>query len=392
MRRFKYAVLLLAFALLGFVSFGYSQDTPNPSDAASDPSAFLRILVGILIVSVILVVVVFWGFWKNPLNKSIQELTRKLDFNQLNRITNELEKLNGSMQGLTQPLDSSQADEIALSIEQELKSIQSSILTQQQDLQAKFEELENRLETFENWKEDVTFCQREAARVLKDTQKRVEKLAEAYREGGPIDFTALENLSAVQKLNVITSDIHQWRTELKKFSQPDANLARVLVSAETFLKEKLKGDRGNPPPPPPLDLETDISTETALDRIRQKCDAYVNQFEKTLSDYETEREIDVEAYNQFIFHFIKDRLFNSLTRYFQSKQLPEQVNKFLQYADLEVVPITLGETIADAREHEIQVSRQTDSEPGTIVEIVSPGLRRQPDGGIVQKPVVIRGE
>ncbi len=392
MRRFKYAVLLLAFALLGFVSLGYSQDTPNPSDAASDPSAFLRVLVGILIVSVILVGVVFWGFWKNPLNKSIQELTRKLDFNQLNRITNELEKLNGSMQGLTQPLDSSQADEIALNIEQELKPIQSSILTQQQDLQAKFEELENRLETFENWKEDVTFCQREAARVLKDTQKRVEKLAEDYREGGPIDFTALENLSAVQKLNVITSDIHQWRTELEKFSQPDANLAQVLVSAETFLKEKLKGDRGNPPPPPPLDLETDISTETALDRIRQQCDAYVNQFEKTLSDYETEREIDVEAYNQFIFHFIKDRLFNSLTRYFQSKQLPEQVNKFLQYADLEVVPITLGETIADAREHEIQVSRQTDSEPGTIVEIVSPGLRRQPDGGIVQKPVVIRGE
>ena len=102
------------------------------------------------------------------------------------------------------------------------------------------------METFKNWKEDITFCQREAARVVKDTQERVEKLAEDYREGGPIEFTALENLSPVQKLNVIASDIHQWRTELETYSQPDANLAQVLASAETALKDKLKGDRGIP--------------------------------------------------------------------------------------------------------------------------------------------------
>ena len=409
MPRFKYAVLLLAFALLGFVSLGCSQDTPNPSDAASASSVLLEILVGILIVFVILVAVVLWRFWKNLLNKSIQELTRKSDLEPLPQIADKLERLNRSMRELMQQLDSSQADKITLRIEQELKPIrngidrntkglagmtseQSSILARQQGFQAKFEELENRLETFENWKEAVTFCQREAARVVKDTQKQVEKLAEDYREGEPIDFTALENLSAVQKLNVIASDIHQWKTELEKFSQQDANLAQFLASAETFLKDKLKGDRGSPPTPMPLDLETDISTETALDRIRRKCDAYVNQFENTLSDYETEREVDVEAYNQFIFDFIKDRLFNSLTSYFQSKQLPEQVNKLLQYVDLEVIPIALGKTVADARSQEIQGSRRTDGESNTIVEVISPGLRRQSDGVIVQKPVVIRGE
>ena len=141
----------------------------------------------------------------------------------------------------------------------------------------------------------------------------------------------------------------------------------------------------------PLDLATDISTEAALDRVRQKCSAYVTQFEKTLSDYETEREIDVEAYDQFIFGFIKNRLFNSLTPYFEPEQLPERINKFLRLVDLEAVPITLGETIADARVHDIQSSRQTDQEPGTVVEIVSPGLRRRTDGAIVQEPVVIRG-
>ena len=409
MPRFKYAVLLLAFALLGFVSLGCSQDTPNPSDAASDSSALLEILVGILIIFVILVAVVLWRFWKNLLNKSLQELTRKSDLEPLPQIADKLERLNRSMRELMQQLDSSQADKITLRIEQELKPIQngidrnteglaattseqSSILARQQDFQAKFEELENRLKTFENWKEAVTFCQREAARVVKDTQKQVEKLAEDYREGEPIDFTALENLSAVQKLNVIASDISQWKTDLEKYSQPDADLAQVLASAETFLKDKLKGDRGIPPTPMPLNLETDISTETALDRVRQKCSAYVTQFEKTLSDYETEREIDVESHNQFMLHFIKDRLFNSLTRYFQPEQLPEQIHKFLQYVDLAVVPIVLGETVADARVHEIQSSRQTDDESGTIVEVVSPGLRQQTDGVIVQKPVVIRGE
>ena len=418
MRRFKYAVLLLAFALLGFVSFGYSQDTPNPSDTASDTSALLMVLVGILIVSVILVGVVFWGFWKNPLNKSIQELTLKLDLKPLPQITNKLETLDRSIQALTEQLGFNQADEIVLRVKQELESIrnkihrntngltattseQSSILAQQQNLQAKFEELEHRLETFENWKEgitfenwkeDITFSQREAARVVKDTQKRVEKLAEDYREGGPIAFTAPENLSVVQKLNVIASDIHQWRTALEISSQPDANFAQVLESAEASLKDKLKEDRGSPPTSTSLDLETDISTEAALDRVRQKCSAYVTQFEKTLSDYEAARAVNREAYDQFIFDFIKDRLFNSLTHYLQPEQLPEQINKFLRLVDLEVVPITLGETIADARRHEIQGSRQTDQEPGTIVEIVSPGLRRQTDSAIVQKPVVIRGD
>ena len=410
MRRFKYAVLLLAFALLGFVSLASSQDTPNPPDAASNPPAFwLWILVGILTVFVILFFLVFWGFRKSPLNASIRELTQKLDLNQLNQIANKLETLNGSIRTLTRKLDYNQADETALRIEQELKSIRnridkntkglaatipekSSILAQQQDLQAKFEALENRLQTFENWKTKVTFWQQEAATVVKDTQKGVEKLADAYREGGPIEFTALENLSPVQKLNVIASDIHHWRIELETYRQPDANLAQVLASAETALKDKLKEDRGSPPTPRPLDLATDISTEAALDRVRQKCSAYVTQFEKTLSDYETEREIDVEVYDQFIFGFIKDRLFNSLTRYFEPEQPPEQINKFLRLVDLEVVPITLGKTIADARLHDIQGSRQTDQEPGTVVEIVLPGLRLRTDGAILQKPVVIRGE
>ena len=405
MPRFKYAVLLLAFVLLGFVSLGYSQDTPKPLDAASDSSALLEILVGILI---ILVGVVFWRFWKHPLNKSIQELTQKLDFNQLNQITNKLETLNRRLQDLTRQLDSNQSNEIGFSVEQELQPIrdrtnqntkgleettfqQLSVLEQQRNLQAKFGQLEKQLETLEAWRNVIT-CQQKADSIVKETQKQVEKLAENYREGGPIDLVETGTLTRTQVLNLMARDIHEWKTELENTIPSNSDFVHVLTAAETDLRSKLKENRGGAPSPEPLDLETDISTEAALSRIQQKCNDYVARFERTLSDYETEREVDMEAYDQFIFTFIKDRLFNSLTRYFQPEQLPEQIHKFLQYADLAVVPIVLGETVADARVHQIQDSRQTDGESGTIVEIVSPGLSQQTDGAIVQKPVVIRGE
>ena len=108
--------------------------------------------------------------------------------------------------------------------------------------------------------------------------------------------------------------------------------------------------------------------------------------------YEQGREVDLAAYDEFILQFIKDRLFNGVARFVPFDQLPEQLDRFLQFVGYEVVPIEIGKTKVDARMHEIQGSRQTGVEPGTIAEVVLPGLQRKTDGEIVQKPVVIRGE
>ena len=240
-------------------------------------------------------------------------------------------------------------------------------------------------------KQPATDHQQKVSRIVQDAKAQVAELLHAYREGKPIDFTENDTRTPTQTLNLIALDIHQWITESENTNQPNSDFVHVLTAAETSLCSKLKADRAGTPSPEPLALETAVDTEASLDRIQQQCDAYVARFERTLSDYEAARAVDREAYHQFILHFIKDRLFNSLTRYFQPEQLPEQLHKFLQLVDLEVVPITLGETVADARVHQIQDSRQTDGVPGIIVEIVSPGLRRQTDGVIVQKPVVIRG-
>ena len=117
-------------------------------------------------------------------------------------------------------------------------------------------------------------------------------------------------------------------------------------------------------------------------RVMQSCLSAINWNAKIA---ETE-------YNQFIPQFIKDRLFNGVARFLSFEQLPEHLDQCLQLVGYEVVPIEIGKTQADARMHDIQSSRQTGVTPGTIVEVIVPGLRRKVNGEIIQKPVVIRGE
>ena len=141
-----------------------------------------------------------------------------------------------------------------------------------------------------------------------------------------------------------------------------------------------------------LVLETDISTDTELDHIRNQCVAYIARFKGMLSDYELECQVDEAEYNQFISQLIKDRLFNNVAKFIPFNSLCEKMDTFLELVHWEIIPIEVGKTETDARVHEVQSSRQNGVKPGTVTEVVLPGLRRKTDGIIVQKPVVIRGE
>ena len=237
-----------------------------------------------------------------------------------------------------------------------------------------------------------------AEKSVRDAQERVAKLARAYKDGEPIGFVDLETPTLSQKvlliLNLLARDISQWRAELEQSSEVNPNLVDTLTYRERDIKDKLKAVRGETLPVPNLlNLETDISTDTELNHIRNQCALYVAQFEGRLFGYEEGCKIDdLAEYDQFIPQFIKDRLFNGVARFIPPERLPKQLDGFLQLVGYEVVPIEIGKTKADARVHEIQGSRQIGVEPGTIIEVVLPGLRRITDGKIVQKPVVIRGE
>ena len=240
--------------------------------------------------------------------------------------------------------------------------------------------------------------QREAEKIVRNAQERVVELADAYRNGGPIDLDDLEVPTPNQKvllfLNLMRRGLSEWITELEQSSEVNRNLIDTLKYREQDIKEELKAIRGETPlVPKSLELETDINTDTELNEIREKCEHYITWFEGKLFGYEERGEINnLEKYDRFIPQFIKDRLFNGIARFVPFDQLPERLDKFLQLVGYEIVPIEIGKTKVDARVHDIQGSQQTSDEPGTIVDVILPGLRQTTDGEIIQKPVVIRGE
>ncbi len=240
--------------------------------------------------------------------------------------------------------------------------------------------------------------QKEAEITIQETCEKNRELARAYKEGEAIDFENIEKPTPSQNvtliLNLIGNRIRKWKHELEQHSETNHDLIDTLTYSEQCLKDKLKTIRGDSTPvPDSLELETDIKTETELVDILNKCSYHTAWFEGRLFGYE-ERTIigNLEEYNQFIPLFIKDRLFNGAARFLNSGKLPKQLSELLNLVGLEVVPIDIGKTQADARIHAIQASRKTECGSGSIVEVLLPGLRRIADGEIIQKPIVIRGE
>ena len=64
----------------------------------------------------------------------------------------------------------------------------------------------------------------------------------------------------------------------------------------------------------------------------------------------------------------------------------------LRVVGLELVPIEIGRTEADARFHEIRGTQRCAFKPGVVANILQHGLRRISDQKIIKKPVVMRGE
>ena len=237
----------------------------------------------------------------------------------------------------------------------------------------------------------------EAEAIVRKTRERVSALALAYRAGQPIELGELETPTPSQTvlvfLNLLASDIGKWKTAIMRSGEARLELVDVLTYREADIISKLKTIRGeSPPSPPPLSVDIERITDAELENVRRDCARYEARFEGMLIGYELGREVDVAEYNAFLPQFIADRLFNGVARCIPFEHLSERLDKFLRSVGYEIVPIKVGCTKADSRVHEIQNSRQTGDEPGTIVEVVLPGLQQIADGTIVQKPVVIRGE
>ena len=386
--RFKCAATLILLVLFGLASFGYAQDNAEQSTAEPNPvtARFWAFLV-ILGVLVILAALVVLGFQTVRQQKQLRE--QKEGWNITSRQLR---------QDLTQRLE--RVEKVGRDNTRGLQEVQEA----QENIRNTFAQTNTRLHNLEAASQDSasgegtkdTF-QREAETAVQNAQEQVAVLARAYREGQPIELGELETPTPSQKvlgfLNMLASDIGKWKTEVVQSGEAHPGLVDVLTYREADITAKLKAIRGESPPSPPLlSVETVPKTELELNDIRNACTVYVAQFQGMLIGYELGREVDIAEYNTFLPQFITDRLFNGVARCIPFEALPERMDKFLHLVGYEVVPIEVGYTKADSRVHEIQGSRQTGDEPGTIVEVVSPGLQQQGGGTIVQKPVVIRGE
>ena len=233
--------------------------------------------------------------------------------------------------------------------------------------------------------------------IIQEAQAKVELLAQVYENGEPIDIVEVDNPTPSEKalmiLNWIARTIEDWTNELEQLGTANLDLIKTLGFANQDIKDKLKEIRGPAPPlPGPLNPDTDVSTEGAYNELQNQCTAYVSYYEGLLVGYQMGHKIDLTEYNQFLPQFIRNKLFNGAVRFVKFEQLPEWLDKLLQFVGYEVVPIEIGKTKADARLHDIQASQQTNAESGTIVEVILPGLQRKTDSEIIQKPMVIRGE
>lgn len=391
LHRLKCAAMLIAFVLFGLASFGYAQDDAEPSTAEPNPVAawFWEFLV-ILGVSIVLAALVFLGFLTVRQQKALQEEKKEW-----NAASHQLR------QDLTQRLE--RVEKVGRDNASELKETRE----EQANLRNTLAQTHTRLHNLAAASQDATsdegtedtlrIYRREAETAVRDAQERVSVLARAYREGQPIELGELEtptpNQTVLGVLNMLASDIGKWRTEVGQSGKAHPELVDVLTYREADITARLQAIRGeSPPSPPPLSVETAPKTELELNDIRHACTAYVAQFQWMLIGYELGREVDVDEYNTFFPQFTADILFNSVARCMPFEELSRRMNKFLHLVGYEIVPIEVGYTKADSRVHEIQGSRQTGDEPGTIVEVVLPGLQRIADSTIVQKPVVIRGE
>ena len=402
MSQFKPILLSLTLVLFGFASIGYSQDNAEQPDV--EPALWESLFRTVLIVFVMLAILALVVFFVVKMVRQWKAMWQKIQTlsTDINHLTHEL---SGKLDAI-QKISMGNANKF-----KEIEPIQTSIQKDQKNIQFDIGQIRNYINQVSTYLEELNSDRNigvddtnvsidyplEVEKAVQSAKKQVLEIAKAYENGEPIELVGVDSPTPSQNvlmiLNSMVYDLDEWKTEMEQSATADSEFVNILTNAESDIKDRLKRIRSESPISPiPLDIETDVSTDDELNHLRNECIAYAARFEGALSTYELGYQVDEEEYNQFIPQFIRYRLFNEVADFVPFEDLPEKMEKFFRFLGYEVIPIEVGVTKANSYVHDIRESRQTSGEPGTVVEIVSPGLRRIADGEIIQKPIVIRGE
>ncbi len=390
MHKIKKPFYFLIIVMLSITSIGYAQEALEKSEV--EPDVFQTLIGPVLIIlaiGILLAAIVYIIF------RTVQQWRTMHD---------TIESLPISMQSIRN-IESNTSNSLNL-IEIGQKLIQSNQEKIEDSLRTINRNIENIIRSIQKSQESNVEkviepvsrdYQREAEREIQDAEQKVLKLQDAYKDGQSIYLDSPEEITQSQKvlisLNWIEYNLRNWISELDESGSVNTDLIQRLKNANQDVRNKLKEIRGDEHPTPrPLESAGNVENETEFHELHIKCNSHVAHFEGMLYGYELQCQLDKENYDDFIPQFIKDSLFNGVAKYLDTEQPPELLCKFLAIADYEIIPLEIGKTVADAHYHDIQQTRQTSGEQGTILEVIIPGLQRISDREIVQKPVVVRGE
>ena len=395
MNKIKNPLYFLIIVMISITVIGYAQEELEQLEA--EPNVFQTLIGPVLIilaVGILLAAIVYIIF------RTVQQWRTMHDI--IGSIPEKIHSIQNIESNTTNILKQIEIGQESIQINQ--KKIEESLQTTNRNIQntirssiQKIQE-SNVEKVIEPVEEPVSRdYQREAEREIQDAEQKVLKLQDAYKDGQSIHLDSSEEITQSQKvlisLNWIEYNLRNWIGKLDESGSTNTDLIQRLKSANQDVRNKLKEIRGDEHPTPiTLEPAGIVENETEFHELQIKCNSHVAHFEGVLYGYELQCSLEKENYDDYIPKFIKDNLFNGVAKYLETEQPPEQLCKFLAIADYEIIPLEIGKTVADAHYHDIRQSRQTSGEPGTILEVIIPGLRRISDKEIVQKPVVIRGE
>ena len=247
---------------------------------------------------------------------------------------------------------------------------------------------------------DKAYYQAKGEAIQDDFQDKLSKLEKDYNEGYGLDLsewdqeTLCEEETAILLLNLMVSEVTAWQKEVGRATPETQQLVETLTEVGGHLRQTLKQTRGVSSPSPTLFPDLLAENQLDLEKIQNECDAYLQRFTKKLIEQEKKHaaKIEVIDFKKFLIEFVRDFLFLQVTKSTAGSALPKRLTWFLDLVDSEIMPIEIGKTKVSSNHHKVKGACSSDFEPGTIVEIVTPGLQSKDGKRVSQMAVVIEAE
>ena len=254
--------------------------------------------------------------------------------------------------------------------------------------------------TLTGGKRGKAYYQEKGETIQNEFQDQLAKLERDYNEGYGLDLSGwkpealCEEETAIFLLNLMANEIAAWQKETGRARLETEGLVETLAEIDVLLRQTLKQTRGISSLSPTLFPNLLAENERDLEKIQNECDAYLRRFSSKLTEQEKQhaKKIEIVSFRKFLTEFVRDFLFPAITKLTQGHAMPKRLNWFLDLVDSEVMPIEVGKTEVLSSHHKVKGARPSECEPGTIVEVITPGLQSKDGKRVNQMAVVIEAE